>query len=582
QYITEQRDSEDALRESERRSAVRNRIAQVFLTAGGQGDGVVFVRVRDVILEAVQSRYGILGYVDGGGSWVCPGVAADPPLESGTPRGDLVLAGREWSGVWGRAMRERRTVVETGVVETPGGSRVRRALDMPIISGEQLLGNILIGDRDAEFAEKDVRFVESVAEYLAPIFHARLQLAEQERASRQLQDQLQQAQKMEAIGRLAGGVAHDFNNMLGVILGYGETLLEGLPDGDPLRDYVVEMVAAGERSATMTRQLLAFSRTQTLRPEVVDLNAVVEGSVRLLRRVIGEDVTLEFVPAATPVPVRLDAGRWEQVLMNLAVNARDAMRGGGTLTIEVKIVEFDASSALANLGIEPGYYAVLDIADTGCGMDSATEARVFEPYFTTKESGRGTGLGLSSVYGTVEQSGGTIWVHSEVGRGTTFTIHLPMAEATIAIRPAEAPVERRPRVGRGELVLVVEDEDPLRRLVQAILLRLGYTVAVAANGNEAVELVEGAELKPELVITDVVMPGMNGVALAKRLRKTLPDLKVIFMSGYTDAEIASSLDVDARWWSFISKPFTKEALAGTIEAILRDEDDPVPGVPSTE
>ena len=382
----------------------------------------------------------------------------------------------------------------------------------------------------------------------------------------QLQSQLLQAQKLEAVGRLAGGVAHDFNNMLSVILGHGEIVLNKLHPGDPLRDDVNAILEAGKRSAALIRQLLAFSRKQTLQPEVLDLNAVVRNLEKMLRRLIGEDIVLELALAEEIDRVMADPGLVEQVIMNLSVNARDAMPNGGRLLFGTANVELDETYAQNHTGVDPGKYVMLAVTDTGCGMDKETLSNVFEPFFTTKEKGKGTGLGLATVYGIVKQSGGNIWAYSEPGKGTTFKIYLPATEAKP--EPKTTADEKETAKGGGEHILVVEDEDSLRKLAETALSRLGYQVSVAANGGEALLLMEEKGLKPDLVITDVVMPNMSGKELANRLQRNQPDLKVLYMSGYTDSAIVHHGILEPGT-AFIQKPFILRDLAEKARAVLR-------------
>jgi len=381
----------------------------------------------------------------------------------------------------------------------------------------------------------------------------------------QLTEQLQQAQKLESVGRLAGGVAHDFNNMLTVILGYGENIINQLRRGDPLREDAREIVEAGKRSAALTRQLLAFSRKQALQPEVLDLNAVVRNLDKMLRRLIGEDIDLELLLSDELSRVMADPGQIEQVIMNLAVNARDAMPQGGKLIIETANAELDDAYARNHTSVKPGRYALLAVTDTGCGMDKETMSRVFDPFFTTKERGQGTGLGLSTVYGIVKQSGGNIWIYSEPGQGTIVKTYFPQTEAK---REKQQESVGTAGPSAGEHILVVEDEEPLRRLTNAILSRLGYEVTIAANGDEALLLVEGKDIKPDLVLTDVVMPGMSGSELVERLRKKQPDIKVLYMSGYTDNAIVRQGVLDAGT-PFIQKPFTIQGISEKVRAVLR-------------
>lgn len=378
---------------------------------------------------------------------------------------------------------------------------------------------------------------------------------------RRSEEQLRQAQKLEAVGRLAAGIAHDFNNLLSVVLSYSEELVAELPEGSANRRDAVEIVRAGERAAELTRQLLIFSRQQMLAPKVLDLNAVLTNLGRMLTRVVGEDITLALVAAADLGRVKADPGQIEQVLMNLVVNARDAMPDGGALTIETHNVDLDDAYAREHLHVEPGPYVMLSVSDTGVGMDRETQARIFEPFFTTKGPGRGSGLGLSTVFGIIKQSHGSIWVYSEVGRGSTFKIYLPRVDA-----PSERPPDADRIVGGTETILLVEDEPQVRAVVRRALERAGYAVLVAQDPDDALRLCE-ARQPIDLLLTDVVMPHMNGRELAERVRSRYPATKALFMSGYTDDAILRHGVLDAGV-PFLQKPVTPALLARRVRETL--------------
>ena len=383
----------------------------------------------------------------------------------------------------------------------------------------------------------------------------------------EMENRLRQAQKMETIGKLAGGIAHDFNNLLMVILGYVELVLKDLDTADRHHGLLTEVQRAGCRARDITRQLLVFSRKQILQPVVLNLNDSVENLQRMLTRLIGEDIEVITAFAGDLGNVQADPGQVEQVLMNLVVNARDAMPRGGKLTIETANVELDEGYARHHVGVEPGRYVMLAVTDTGCGMDKETMERIFDPFFTTKEFGKGTGLGLSTVYGIVSQSGGHIACASEPGHGTTFRIYLPRTWARPVRQAEQMPEEVRP--GRGEHILVAEDETTVRDLIRQMLERLEYRVTLAANGNDALALVTEKGLDPDLVITDVVMPGMNGKELIERLRDIRPGQRFLYMSGYADNAIGHHgvLDPDT---PFLQKPFTDiREFAARIEEALR-------------
>lgn len=382
---------------------------------------------------------------------------------------------------------------------------------------------------------------------------------------RQLELQLRQSQKMEAIGQLAGGVAHDFNNLLTIISGYGELVADGLGPDSPHLGPVKEIQKAADRAADLTRQLLAFGRRQVLAPQVLDLNEVVSNVDKMLRRLIGEDIDLIPISSGGLGRVKADAGQIEQIIMNLAVNARDAMPKGGKLTIETADVVLDDTYARKHLAVTPGPYVMLAVSDTGCGMDAATQARIFEPFFTTKPPGKGTGLGLATVYGIVKQSGGNIWMYSELGKGTTFKVYLPRVDDMVAeVKLSQA----KDGDARGtETVLVVEDEETIRSLVRGILEKHGYTVLEANGGVEGLAICQQHPHTIHLVLTDVVMPQMSGSELAGKLASLRPETKVLFMSGYTNKAIGQDGLLD-RNTAFIEKPFTPQALARKVREVL--------------
>jgi PAS domain S-box-containing protein len=385
---------------------------------------------------------------------------------------------------------------------------------------------------------------------------------------RALEQQLRQSQKMEAVGRLAGGIAHDFNNLLMVITGYSEFLLEKVVDSS-LRTPAQEIASAAQRATSLTRQLLAFSRKQMLAPKILDLNAVVTENLRMLTRLIGEDIDLLMTPAADLGPVKADPSQMEQVIMNLAVNARDAMPHGGKLTIETSNLTVDENYARIQAGLPPGEYVMLSISDTGSGMDAETQVHIFEPFFTTKGV-KGTGLGLSTVYGIVKQSGGYIFVNSDPGHGTTFRIYLPRV-----VEPGELAVTQRATSVLApkqpvETVLIVEDETNLRRMACQYLEKQGYRILEAADGAAAVQICVAHQGPIDLLLTDVIMPGMNGHELAERVRSLRPDTKVLYMSGYTENVIGHNGTLDPGI-NLLQKPFTLQALKERVREVLDAE-----------
>jgi two-component system, cell cycle sensor histidine kinase and response regulator CckA len=387
---------------------------------------------------------------------------------------------------------------------------------------------------------------------------------------RQLEEQLRQAQKMEAVGRLAGGIAHDFNNLLMVIQGYADLLTERLAEGDPLRRNAEQIQTASQRATSLTRQLLAFSRKQMLAPKVLSIQSVVGDMEKILRRLIGEDVQLETSSVPELGLVKADRSQIEQVILNLAVNARDAMPEGGRLTIETANVDLDESFSHSSVMLSPGPYVMLAVTDNGCGMDAETQAHIFEPFFTTKEKGKGTGLGLATVYGIVKQSGGYVWVYSEPGRGTSFKVYLPRVWDEQTTPGRDRTLDGRTLPQGTETVLLVEDEKGVRELAREYLEMTGYTVIEAENGHTALELA-GLHSGPiHLLMTDVVMPGISGRELSERVKAIRPGIRVLFMSGYTDQAVVHHgiLETDA---VLLQKPFTVAALAAKLRDILNLE-----------
>jgi len=385
---------------------------------------------------------------------------------------------------------------------------------------------------------------------------------------RMLEAHLSQAQKMESVGRLAGGVAHDFNNMLGVILGHTEMALQEVDVSQPIHADLKEIEAAAQRSADLTRQLLAFARKQTVSPRVLDFNASIEGLLKMLRRLIGEEIQLQWKPGSDLCPIKMDSSQLDQILTNLCVNARDAIGGPGQIAIETGNASFDESYCAAHANFVPGDFVWLSVSDDGGGMDQETLTHLFEPFFTTKDLGRGTGLGLATVYGVIQQNHGFIQVDSQVGQGTSFKIYLPR-HVDKAVRAPET--RSNAAIARGrETVLLVEDEPALLKLGAAVLKQLGYQTIAAATPGEAIRLAEEHRGEIHLLITDVIMPEMNGRELAKRVQSLYPGVKRLFMSGYT-ADIVAHQGVLEEGIHFIQKPFSMSALSAKIREVLGHE-----------
>ncbi len=426
--------------------------------------------------------------------------------------------------------------------------------------GDRLLG-LQVRHKDGTY-----RSLEAIGRYLLddPVVRGVVINARDVTERRSLERQLLQAQKMEAVGRLAGGIAHDFNNVLTAIFGYADLLTEEFPAGSPARQDLEEIRKAATRASALTRQLLAFSRQQVLAPMVLSVNDLVDDVDKMLRRLVGEDVELRLNLARDAGNVRADSGQLQQVIMNLVVNARDAMPTGGKLVIETADAELTEQYAELHQAVIPGRYVMLAVSDTGVGMDAQTKARIFEPFFTTKEKGKGTGLGLSTVYGIVKQSGGYVWVYSEPGHGTTFKLYLPRVDA-----PAEpqAPPRETATLTGTETILLAEDDEILRPLTKGLLAKLGYTVLEAESAEQALA-VAGARQGPiHLLVADVVMPGASGRELARRLAQSRPETRVLYVSGYTDDAIVHHGMLEPGL-KFLQKPFTPAALARKVREVL--------------
>jgi len=673
-------ESNRQLRDAERGLILRNRIAQVFLTVP---DEEMYSEVLKIILEAMESKLGVFGYIDDQGALVVPSMTHGV-WDACDVVGKTIRFPRETWGdsSWPRAIREKRAIhSNVPSRDTPAGHvPICRHISSPFVHQGRVVGLLQVANKDTDYTEEDVAFLASLGDAVAPVLDARLRREELERererllsaieqagemivitdpqgtmlyvnpaferttgygrkeavgqnltmlqSSQQKGDndralwetissgrifqgcmvnrrkdgtlfteeatispvtdaagqivsyvavkrditndlrlaaELQQAQKMESVGRLAGGVAHDFNNMLGVIIGYVDLALTRVDPIDSLHADLMEVQQAAMRSADITRQLLAFARKQTIRPEVLDLNETVEKMLKMLRRLIGEDIELAWRPKGDLWSVKMDPAQLDQILANLCVNARDAIVGVGKVTIETDNAILDEADCFHNVEAVPGEYVLLTVSDDGCGMDSETKNRLFEPFFTTKEIGQGTGLGLATIYGIVKQNNGFICVHSELGSGTTFKIYIPRDAGAVGQKELDSR-SNAPK-GQGETVLMVEDEPAILRLGQRMLSRLGYKVLTANTPDEALRVSAEYAGDIDVLISDVVMPDMNGRDLAERLTATYPGLKVLYMSGYS-ASIIAERGVLETGVNFIQKPFSTRELAFKVRAAV--------------
>ena len=565
EMISKRQQAEVDLKRKQRAITLNNEIAGVFLTSPPDQ---IHADALGVVCEALDSSCGFFGYVDEAGDLVCPAMTTTMWEQGYIADNCRVFPISAEEGEWAKALHEKQTLIANDSLNFSGGRLpMKCAMAVPIVHREALIGQFFLADKPGGYDEDDRILLESAAGQTAPVLSAILVADRRKRELEELEEQYRQAQKMEAIGRLAGGVAHDFNNLLTVINGYAGLALDGLREGDPLQKSIQQIQGAGKRAAALTHQLLAFSRKQVMELKIVDQNEVIHNLEKMLGRLIREDVELRILLADNLGNVRVDPGQIEQVVMNLVVNARDAMPKGGILTIETANVELGDDYVTKHPGNKAGPYVMLKVTDDGTGMDEDTKAQVFEPFFTTKVTGQGTGLGLATVYGIIKQSDGDIVVESEPGKGTTFRVYLP--------RVVDAKTEPGPKVElkthRGtETVLIVEDDKSVRGLVSRILESAGYRVIMAVNGGDALLKCERYIGEIHLVLTDVVMPMMGGRELADRLAEVKMNLKVLYMSGYTDNDIVNH-GLHSKDVHFIGKPFSAQDLLVRVRAALEDE-----------
>jgi signal transduction histidine kinase/ActR/RegA family two-component response regulator len=444
----------------------------------------------------------------------------------------------------------------------PGHPQLNNFLGVPILSGDRIVGLIGVANRASGYGAAEQHRLEVLAQMAGVIYDA---YGRQQREA-DLQEQLRQAQKMEAVGRLAGGIAHDFNNLLTVISGYNDMMLVQIGDDKPISGDLHEIRKAAESAAALTRQLLVFSRTQMIRMVAVDLKEVISNAEQLLRRTLGEDVNIVMNVSPDTRPIQADDTQLQQVIMNLAVNARDAMPRGGTLAIETANVDLTGADISTHPGLSPGRYVRLTVSDTGCGMDATTKEHIFEPFFTTKDRGHGTGLGLATVYGIVKQAGGGIVVYSEVGHGTTFKLYFPESRTSID-RALPATKVRPTNLVGSETVLLVEDDESVRLFAVRLLRRYGYRVHEAASPAEALLVADDVDEAIDLLLTDIIMPGIDGCELVERVSATRPETCLLYMSGYPDQTILRrGLSIDPG--ELLEKPFTSTDLLRKVREVL--------------
>ncbi len=567
--ISERKLAENELKRRQRFLDLHNRIVSVFLNHPQTDIDAAPITALDEILRLLHSQYGFFGYINEAGDLVCPTMTREIWDQCQVADKSIVFPRSGWGGLWGKSLLEKRTLVANEHLTPPSGHvALENALAAPIIHRGTLIGQFVVANKKGGYNQEDRELLEAAAAHTAPILFAIQEDARQRSAHEKLEAQLRQALKMEAVGRLAGGVAHDFNNMLSVVIGHTDMILDEMLPEHPLYEDLQEIRQAGERSADLTRQLLAFARKQTVTPKVIDVNNTLESMLKMLQRLIGEDIQMAWIPGEKVWPVKIDPGQIDQILANLCVNARDAIDGVGKVIIETGNAAFDEGYCKEHAEFIPGEYAMLAVSDTGCGIDADTLSHLFEPFYTTKSLGKGTGLGLAMVYGVVKQNNGLINVYSEPGQGTTFKIYLPR----YSDKASPLPIQEQEKSGKrgNETILLVEDEPSILKMTYRMLQRQGYTVLGAATPGEAVRLATEHPGEIHLLMTDVVMPEMNGRDLAKNLLSLYPSLKCLFMSGYT-ANVIAHHGVLEEGVNFIQKPFSKNELTLKVREVLDHE-----------
>jgi len=557
--VTERKQTEKELAEQEQELRIRNQIANIFLTVP---DDEMYGELLQVILEAMESKYGIFGYIDEKGNWVCPSMTRDIWDQCQVPDKKIIFTREQWGGIWARAMVEKKTLYSNKQFNLPEGHiSITRALDVPIMHQGEIIGNFLVGNKETDYDENDKQLLENISDYIAPVLDARLQRDRAAEKSAKLESQLRQAQKMEALGTLGGGVAHDFNNLLMGIQGRTSLMMMDKDSSHPEFEHLKGIEDYVKSAADLTKQLLGFARGGKYEVKPTDINELIKGNSSMFGRT-KKEIKLHMKYQKDVWTVEADQGQIDQVLMNLYVNAWQAMPGGGDLYVQTENVTLDEDD-VKPFEIEPGRYVKISVTDTGVGMNEATRQRIFEPFFTTKEMGRGTGLGLASAYGIIKNHGGFINVYSEKGEGTTFNIYLPASEKEII----EEKKLSKDVLRGSETVLIVDDEDMIIDVGEQLLQKLGYEVLIARSGKEATEIYEKNKDKIDIVILDMIMPDMSGSDTFDRLKEIKSGVKVLLSSGYSINGKATEI-LDRGCNGFIHKPFSMKDFSQKLREIL--------------
>lgn len=563
--IEERKHVEEALRHSENKLAIKNKISQVFITAS---DDKLFENVLQVVLEALKSKHGIYGYTNEDGAYVCSSVTRDRDgwKECKMPDKNIIWPHALRAGIRDRAFSEGKTLYSNAPLQVPEGHiQIARVLDVPIIHRGNVIGNIVVGNKETDYDKSDVQLMESIAGHLAPLLNAKLQKDKQTKKRKILEAQLQQAQKMESIGTLAGGIAHDFNNILFPIVGHTEILLEDVPEGSLWRDDLNEIYIGALRARDLVKQILTFSRQESTELILTKTQPIIKEVLKLLRSTIPTTIEIKQNIETGCGLVKADPTQIHQIMMNLTTNAYHAMQDiGGELTVSLKEIELSKHNAISP-DMVPGNYACLTVADTGAGMDKNITEKIFDPFFTTKETG--TGMGLSVVHGIVNRMGGTIRVYSEPGKGSEFNVYFPVERSS---SEGQNSLTKKLIQGGTERILLVDDENAIIIMEKRMLERLGYQITSCANSIEALEVFHTNPDKFDLVITDMAMPNMPGDKLSAELSRIRPDISILLCTGFSERiseEKAASLGIKG----LLMKPIVMRDFAQKIREVLDEK-----------
>ncbi len=564
--ITEQRKVENELAATHDELRLRHQIAEVMLKSTDKG---MYKEVLKILLKHLDSGYGYFGYIDEEGN-LC-----HRPMTRGNISGNVQIDNRttiersDWIGVWGKSLLEKQTIIKNTNLKLPGRQNIiSNVLAVPIVNRDQLVGQIVLAERQGDYIEDDAKRLKSVAAWIAPVLSARLDRDRQQAQRIKAENNLLQAQRMESIGVLAGGVAHDFNNLLTPIIGYTDMMIESKNKNHPDTQVLREISSAALRAKDLINQLLAYSRKQMLQVKPTDINGVINSVVRMINRLIREDITVEYELQKDVGIIKADAGQIDQILMNLAINAQDALPNGGKILIKTSRDYFPKPKIQYPFEIIPGNYTVLTFKDNGTGIPEDALPFIYEPFFTTKDVGKGTGMGLATCFGIVKQHGGHIWAESSPEKGTEFTILFP--SVTVFKHNSskdEDNVLRKMICSKGETVIVVEDDPAVRRMAVTALKHLGYKVFEAESPDNCMEIISTQNITVDLLVTDVVMPGGNGAELLLKLRTFMNGLRCLFMSGYS-VDVVSDQGLMEMGADFISKPFTINEFSIKVREVL--------------